>query len=142
MVWPFLFLRRFKSCQMTPKDKALFSITIVAICLLLTAILPIYCKTLFVSETGRFTIMPLWLAITLIVTLLFKIERARKIVMMINIVCIAALWIIILTMGFNDLKIISHFFLIILQLASLIALTDKNLKNFLADNNSKFDFIG
>jgi hypothetical protein len=115
---------------MEPKDKPLFLICIVILCLLSTAFLPVYFKTLFVDETGRLTVLSPWVAVVLVLAFYYKKSWVRKATIAFNALAVIMLTVIICMGGWKDYKVIGLSFLLLLQFVSIIILRTVEVKNF------------
>ena len=118
---------------MEPKDKTLFLISIVILCLLSTAFLPVFFKTLFVDETGRLTLLSPWVAVVLVLAFYYKKSWVRKATIVFHAIAIIMLTVIIGMGGWKDYKVIGLSFLLLLQFVSIIILRTVDVKNFLKE---------
>jgi hypothetical protein len=113
------------------RTKPVYLLTIVEICLLASAFLPIYFKSFFVNNTGHLTVMPPQLAIVLAFALAYKQEWARKTMILLAAIAVVVLCIILLLSGFRDVQSAGLLFLLFLQIVSLAILSDHSVKHFL-----------
>ena len=116
---------------MESRDKPFFLVAIVILYLLTSALLPLYFKPLFVDITGRLIAMEPWLAVLLILALLFKRNWSRKVTRLFNILGACMLTVALIGTGFNDYKFIGLLFLLLLQALSNSILRHTAVKGFL-----------
>jgi hypothetical protein len=115
------------------RDKTLFLISIVILCLLATAFLPLYFKTLFVEESGRLTVLSPWVAVVLVLAFYYKKSWVRKATIVFNALAVIMLTVIIGMGSWKDYKVIGLSFLLLLQVVSIIILRTVEVKNFLKE---------
>ncbi len=108
-------------------------ITIVILCLIATAFLPIYFNTLFVAETGRLKVIDPWVAVVLILGLLYKKSWARTLIIVFNALGGVGLFATIYMAGWKDNKVIGLTFLLLLQIVSIFILIVPEVKTFLEE---------
>lgn len=116
---------------MYPDHRAQRLLAIAAICIILTSLLPVYFKTFFVEESGRMNLISPWFAALLLFALFYKRHWARRLTLVICYLLAFGLFITIIGNRAHDYKSMGVFFLLLLQVVTILILRDRDVKDFL-----------
>jgi hypothetical protein len=115
---------------MKPGDRPRLLLAVAALCLLTTAFLPIFFKTLFVEETGHYTPLAPSITIALIIAFLFRKDMARILTLMLCNFLGVVLTVLMAISLLNDAKYIGLLYLWLLQAVTILILRDREVKDY------------
>jgi hypothetical protein len=116
---------------MKPQEKPQILLAIAVICILLTSLLPIFFKTLFVDATGHMEIFSPWIAALIFFAYAYRQPWIRKLALFFCGFAAIMLAVFIAFGAFRGSKTIGLLFLLLLQIVTILILKDKEVKIFL-----------
>lgn len=105
-------------------------ITIAAICLVISAFLPAFYKTLFVEPSGNLKILSPWIAAVLILGFVYRRSWARKATLILCKIAFLVLAVVLLLKGFDDYRSYGLLFLLLLQVVCITIMRDEEVRTF------------
>jgi hypothetical protein len=116
---------------MKSQERPQILLAIAAICILFTSLLPIFFKTLFVDATGNIKLISPWIAGLLFLGYASRQPWVRKLALVFCSFAAIMLLIVIAFGDFRDSKTVALSFLLLLQIATIVILKDREVKIFL-----------
>jgi hypothetical protein len=120
--------------MMKPVGRPKLLLAVAALCLLTTAFLPIFYKTLFVEESGHYTALAPPVAVALLIAYLFRKDLARNLALILCTYLSVTLTLLMAMSLFADAKYIGLLYLWLLQAVTILILRDKQVKDYVKTN--------
>lgn len=115
---------------MKPADRPKLLLAVAALCLLTTAFLPIFYKTLFVEETGHYTPLAPPVAVALLIAYVFRKDLARNLTLMLCNFLGVVFTVLMAISLLNDTKYVGLLYLWLLQAVTILILRDRQVKDY------------